>query len=460
MNSDPPAAHRILPAAMPLEPTVRLLWLVALAYLVGDGVAAYFDGTGLSSLTVGRTIFLVAAAAALSVFSVRMPIGYITLSGVATNAAALTLSPRPALLVGLVAGVVMISLSSRSPLVARICQVLAVGLWTSAGAWLNQFLTAVQTPGGVREPLIVVTVALLNLLLTGLIGMALLRYGLVEQISRNASRHWTAAFAYFGAASILIASLLDGTARGFLLSSLVAVLSLALGDSVAGRELRVRLQAQLKDAERHVLHSRVVEGTIHDVRNFLAVGLGQLDESIAESGSASAVLARTAFRDAVESLNRLQMGSSPNLTWASDPVELTDVAHDVASLISATAHSRRVSLSIEALGTGAVNGDPLLLRQVVTNLVLNAIEAVASGGNVWVRIGTRGAHVCLSVIDDGPGVPDKYRDRLFEPHFTTKATGSGIGLFVSYGIIQKHGGDLLYEGSKRGAVFTILLPLS
>lgn len=105
-----------------------------------------------------------------------------------------------------------------------------------------------------------------------------------------------------------------------------------------------------------------------------------------------------------------------------------------------------------------VRGDPLLLRQAITNLVLNAIEAVPTGGHVWVRTGTRGDKVMLQVADNGPGIPDKYRDRLFEPHFTTKPSGSGIGLFMSYGIIREHRGDLLYEGNKNGAVFTILLP--
>jgi signal transduction histidine kinase len=169
-------------------------------------------------------------------------------------------------------------------------------------------------------------------------------------------------------------------------------------------------------------------------------------------------LARNALKDAVDSLNRLQMGASPRLQWAADPIDLSEIARDTVTMISPTAGQKRAHLEAEARSICLVRGDPLLLRQVVTNLVLNAIEAVPTGGHVWVRTGTRGSSIFLTVADDGPGIPDKYRDRLFEPHFTTKQSGSGIGLFVSYGIIREHRGELIPEGGKKGAVFTLLLP--
>ena len=69
-----------------------------------------------------------------------------------------------------------------------------------------------------------------------------------------------------------------------------------------------------------------------------------------------------------------------------------------------------------------------------------------------------GSRVFLTIRDDGPGVPIELQERLFEPHFTTKATGTGMGLFMSYGVVREHRGELRYEGNRPGAVFTVVLP--
>jgi signal transduction histidine kinase len=106
-----------------------------------------------------------------------------------------------------------------------------------------------------------------------------------------------------------------------------------------------------------------------------------------------------------------------------------------------------------------VRADPLLLREVITNLVNNAIDAVAPHGHVELRTGRRGnGSPYFSVADDGPGVPDESRHHLFEPHFTTKEGGTGLGLFMSFGIVREHQGQLIYEGNRRGAVFSVVLP--
>jgi signal transduction histidine kinase len=92
-------------------------------------------------------------------------------------------------------------------------------------------------------------------------------------------------------------------------------------------------------------------------------------------------------------------------------------------------------------------------------LVNNAIDAVPANGHVELKSGRRSnGSPYFSVTDDGPGVSEDQRYRLFVPHFTTKEGGTGLGLFMSYGIVREHQGDLLYEGSRRGAVFTVVLP--
>jgi signal transduction histidine kinase len=98
------------------------------------------------------------------------------------------------------------------------------------------------------------------------------------------------------------------------------------------------------------------------------------------------------------------------------------------------------------------------MREVITNLINNAIDAAPQGGHVKATTGRRNGHPYLSVSDDGAGISDDHRHRLFEPHFTTKEEGTGLGLFMSFGIVREHQGQLLFEGTRRGAVFTVVLP--
>lgn len=103
--------------------------------------------------------------------------------------------------------------------------------------------------------------------------------------------------------------------------------------------------------------------------------------------------------------------------------------------------------------------DTPMIRDVIGNLIKNAIEASPEHGEVRVGVSRAKDRVVITVADDGPGIPDDLKDRLFEPHFTTKTEGTGLGLFTSYGIIREHRGRLLYQPNpKGGAIFTIELP--
>jgi signal transduction histidine kinase len=96
----------------------------------------------------------------------------------------------------------------------------------------------------------------------------------------------------------------------------------------------------------------------------------------------------------------------------------------------------------------------------MTNLVNNAIEAAPSGGRVEIRTGHRNnGWPYVSVGDNGPGISDDDRPHLFEPHFTTKEGGTGLGLFMSYGVVREHQGEIVFSNARpHGAVFTVTLP--
>jgi signal transduction histidine kinase len=107
-----------------------------------------------------------------------------------------------------------------------------------------------------------------------------------------------------------------------------------------------------------------------------------------------------------------------------------------------------------------VRGNPVDLRRVITNLIFNAVEALGEqGGRVTVQTEAEGAVVRCSVEDTGPGIPLELQARLFQPYFTTKASGTGLGLFGAQKIVLAHGGNLtFYSEVGRGTRFNIELP--
>jgi two-component system NtrC family sensor kinase len=168
----------------------------------------------------------------------------------------------------------------------------------------------------------------------------------------------------------------------------------------------------------------------------------------------------SAATDAVTVLKGLAEGATPRVTYASEPVDLNDFAMRTLDMARPRARSKEIELAVrESPDEVRVKADPLLLREVLTNLLNNAIDAAPQRGRVVLVIGKRSnGWPFFSVTDNGPGVSDENRHHLFEPHYTTKETGTGLGLFVSYGIVREHQGELTYNGSSRGGAFTVTLP--
>jgi signal transduction histidine kinase len=108
----------------------------------------------------------------------------------------------------------------------------------------------------------------------------------------------------------------------------------------------------------------------------------------------------------------------------------------------------------------SIVGVPDQLTQVLLNLVVNAVEAMPDGGELTLSTLVEGNWLRIMVRDSGQGISPDAAAKIFEPFYTTKATGTGLGLAVSYGIIQRHGGRIEVVGSPgQGTTFTISLPL-
>ena len=142
-------------------------------------------------------------------------------------------------------------------------------------------------------------------------------------------------------------------------------------------------------------------------------------------------------------------------------VSLSILAARVLGLLANQMEKHRIEVVLEVPpDLPSVYGVEDQLQQVLLNLILNAMEAMSGGGRLFVLGWEEGDRVVLAVEDTGPGIAPEVRDRLFEPLVSTKESGTGLGLAVSYNIIADHQGQLLLSKPRRGsgAAFRVVLP--
>ena len=219
-------------------------------------------------------------------------------------------------------------------------------------------------------------------------------------------------------------------------------------------------QARLVQSEKLAGIGRLAAGVAHEINNPLAVILGYVKilrrKADGQLAADLGIVEDEALR-AQEIVEGLLDLSRP-LATSPEPVDLAALCREAVARLGET--DRLAGAQVRVEGRAAVEGHPQKLRQVVLNLVKNAAEAAGVGGRVEVRLsmaGGGGAEVTVS--DSGPGLSAEARDKLFAPFYTTKPTGTGLGLAVSLGIVQAHGGSLTAEASAgQGARFVIRLP--
>jgi len=139
---------------------------------------------------------------------------------------------------------------------------------------------------------------------------------------------------------------------------------------------------------------------------------------------------------------------------------LTQVIDRVASLLASQLRQKSITLTV----TGKEEGKTFLiapekLYQVFLNIILNAIDAVGVKGEIAIAIMKNAAGYTVSVQDNGPGIPDQLKEKIFDPFYSTKEGGTGLGLSISRKIVESYGGTLLLsDAATAGACFTVFLP--
>jgi PAS domain S-box-containing protein len=150
-------------------------------------------------------------------------------------------------------------------------------------------------------------------------------------------------------------------------------------------------------------------------------------------------------------------------------VPIREILEDVLQLQGRQLLLNRIVLDKKYIADGVIRGFPVELRQVFLNLISNAIQAMPNGGHLRIRMGTRwnesrgSTDLCISICDTGSGISPEHAKHLFEPFFTTKSTkGTGLGLWISKGIIQKYDGSIQFRSLafnyRNLTSFRVILP--
>jgi len=254
----------------------------------------------------------------------------------------------------------------------------------------------------------------------------------------------------------------------------VALISERLRDrasTTAGREAEGIVEGDFQDRRLRML-GELAAGAAHDLNNALAVVLGQtqlglLAESVEEAREYLATIERTT-KDCASTVRRLQeFARGSRQGNRASTVNLSEVAREVVKVTRPRwrDEAQRQGVTIQAVvdlpECLPVRGDAAALREALTNLVFNAIDAMPSGGTLAVRGWNEAGKVYLAIRDTGIGIPKGMKERIFEPFFTTKGErGTGLGLAVCKRIIEEHGGEISVRSRPgMGAAFIISLPL-
>jgi two-component system NtrC family sensor kinase len=235
------------------------------------------------------------------------------------------------------------------------------------------------------------------------------------------------------------------------------------------RETVQSLQRQVVRQERLAAVGVLVSGVAHELNNPLQAILGTAEllerrpelssEALDELGMIKTQSGRA--REIIRNLSRFssQQSGPPSL------VDLSDVIAEVVQLRRRNLDGGSISLELQMSSTQKVYANFTEIEQVALNFVINAQQAIEAAGRqtgrILIRVFDIGNKVRVEVADDGPGVSAKDEPKLFQPFFTTKPVGqgTGLGLSVSYGIIESYGGSIGYRSNAwGGATFYFELP--
>ncbi|HJQ69507.1 MAG TPA: ATP-binding protein [Blastocatellia bacterium] len=246
-------------------------------------------------------------------------------------------------------------------------------------------------------------------------------------------------------------------------------LATTFNEMIAGLRSKRELEEKLNQAERSAVIGRLTQSVAHEIRNPLNVINLSIDhastryapEDEARRGQFLRIL--STIKDEIARLKHLvndllNYGRPAQL--AVETVDVRKLVSETMSLVRPQADEQGVSISVQEPGQPAeVVGDRERLKSCLSNIAINALQAMPNGGRLATRVAQSNGYIEIDMTDTGVGISEESIGKVFEPYFSTKQAGFGLGLAVTRKIVEEHKGSIEVKSEiNRGTTFTVRLP--
>ena len=230
---------------------------------------------------------------------------------------------------------------------------------------------------------------------------------------------------------------------------------------------KVLIEQRLRRMERYMSLGSLAAGLQHEIKNplsALALHVQLLRESLMEENPSSE--SKETLDVLEEETQRITRVLESFRDFASVdklhllPIDLQTVIDKVLRLVRPQADKQGVVVasSLPSQPLPSILLDEVRMEQMLLNLVLNALAAMPKGGSLQVDVFQHPEALVVRVVDDGPGIPQGLQDKIFDPYFTTRSTGTGMGLAICEKIVRQHNGAIDFDTGPHGTSFTVTLP--
>lgn len=225
-------------------------------------------------------------------------------------------------------------------------------------------------------------------------------------------------------------------------------------------ESRRQLETQLAISSRLAALSRLTSGVAHEIKNPLnamALHLEVLRSRLEDAEPEIDVISREIKR--LDHVVKTFLNFNRPLELKMDTIDLGALAAEIATLVAPDAESKSITVHTDLEGDAWISGDQDLLKQAVLNVVVNAMEAMKNGGQLKISTAVDEGESAVIVSDTGPGIPPELQDKIFNLYFSTKEHGSGIGLAMTFRVVQMHSGTIDFVSERgKGTSFRMRFP--
>ncbi len=239
--------------------------------------------------------------------------------------------------------------------------------------------------------------------------------------------------------------------------SLIVVTSIALfWISFTLFQRLYRRTEDLLSLERRAMAGTLSLAVIHDINNLLTIAEGhttllhQYTTQFNEQGKTSYGMVKDTIHQLIQISERIKMSGKSSLSEYQVAIGLTEFVRESIELVKGHQKVKSCEVKIKVEGPVTVLANPALLQDSVINLILNAGDATGGKGIIEVRVFTKKATGIIEVHDNGPGIPEELRERIFESFYTTKKEGTGLGLISVRACAETHGGKVMAQSSELG----------